>query len=91
MRMVSRSWQNCLEGPQNCPQGRGFLSIFLPQGRNFIKSKKQDKQDIEMMKTKPDMNEITYKEEKTALILGITAIFTVWWIFKGSIFFSFLS
>ena len=36
MRMVSRSWQNCLEGPQNCPQG-GVLSIFLPQGHNFAK------------------------------------------------------
>ena len=26
------------------------------------------------------MNEITYEEEKAALILGMTAIFTVWWI-----------
>ena len=33
-----------------------------------IKSKKEDKQDIEMMKTEPDMNEITYEEEKAALI-----------------------
>ena len=45
-----------------------------------IKSKKEDKQDINMMKTKPDMNEITYEEENAALILGITSIFTVWWI-----------
>ena len=31
MRMVSRSWQNCLEGPQNCQQGRGFcLFCFCP-------------------------------------------------------------
>ena len=36
MRMVSRSWQNCLEGPQNCPQGRGFCLLFLPRGRNFV-------------------------------------------------------
>ena len=36
MRMVPRSWQNCLEGPQNCPQGRGFV-YFLPRGRNFAK------------------------------------------------------
>ena len=28
------------------------------------------------------MNKITYEEEKAALILGITAIFTVWWILK---------
>ena len=37
MRMVSRSWQNCLEGPQNCPQGRGFCLFFLLRGRNFAK------------------------------------------------------
>ena len=37
MRMVSRSWQNCLEGPQNCPQGRGFCLFFVPRGRNFVK------------------------------------------------------
>ena len=37
MRMVSRSWQKCLEGPQNCPQGRGFCLFFLPRGRDFAK------------------------------------------------------
>ena len=47
-----------------------------------IKSKQEDKQDIEMMKTEPDMNEIADEEEKAALILGITAILTVWWMFK---------
>ena len=31
---------------------------------------------------KPDMNKITYEEEKVALILGTTAVFTVWWMFK---------
>ena len=30
----------------------------------------------------PDMNKITYEEEKVALILGTTAVFTVWWMFK---------
>ena len=35
MRMVSRSWQNCLEGPQNCPQGRGFVYFFCPGGKEF--------------------------------------------------------
>ena len=50
MRMVSRSWQNCLEGPQNCPQGRGFCLLFCPgvvisqkfsaQGREFDYLKK---------------------------------------------------
>ena len=46
-----------------------------------IKSKKEDKRGIQMTKTKHNMNEITYEEEKAALILGITAVFTVWWIF----------
>ena len=36
------------------------------------------KQDVKMIRTKPD----TYEEEKVALVLGITSIFTVWWIFK---------
>ena len=31
MRMVSRSWQNCLEGSQNCPQGLGFVFFFCPR------------------------------------------------------------
>ena len=31
---------------------------------------------------KHDTNKITYEEEKVALILGITAVFTVWWMFK---------
>ena len=47
-----------------------------------ITFKKEDKLDIKMMKTEPDTNRVTYEEEKTALILGITSIFTVWWIFK---------
>ena len=28
------------------------------------------------------MSKMTYEEEKAALILGITAIVTAWWIFK---------
>ena len=36
------------------------------------------KQDVK----KPDTNKITYEEEKVALILGITSVFTVWWMFK---------
>ena len=31
---------------------------------------------------KHDTNTITYEEEKVALILGTTAVFTVWWMFK---------
>ena len=57
-----------------------------------IKSNKEQKQDVKpnielkhdvkMIRTKPDMNKITYEEEKVALILGTTAVFTVWWMFK---------
>ena len=57
-----------------------------------VKSNKEHKQDVKpniklkhdvkMIITKPDMNKITYEEEKVALILGTTAVFTVWWMFK---------
>ena len=40
------------------------------------------KQDVKMIRTEPDTNKITYEEEKIALVLGITSIFTVWWMFK---------
>ena len=35
-----------------------------------------------MIKTEPGRDKITYEEEKVALVLGITSIFTVWWMFK---------
>ena len=38
--------------------------------------------DVKMIRTKPDTNKITYEEEKVALILGTTAVFTVWWMLK---------
>ena len=56
--------------------------IKMVKAKPEIKSRKEDKHNIKMIKTKPDMNEITYEEEKAALILGIIAIFTVWWMFK---------
>ena len=40
------------------------------------------KHDVKMIRTKSDTNKITYEEEKVALILGTTAVFTVWWMFK---------
>ena len=43
-----------------------------------IKFDRESKQDVK----KPDMNKITYEEEKVALILETTAVFTVWWMFK---------
>ena len=45
-----------------------------------IEFKKEDKQDVKVVKTEPDV--ITYEEGKVALVLGITSIFTVWWMFK---------
>ena len=47
-----------------------------------IKFIKEDKHDIKMIRTKPDTNKITYEEEKIALVLGMTTVFTVWWMFK---------
>ena len=40
-----------------------------------IKFDRESKHDVK----KPDTNKITYEEEKVALILGTTAVFTVWW------------
>ena len=59
-----------------------------PKGKEIVKTKpnvkfkKEDKQDVKMIKTEPGMGKITYEEEKVALVLGITSIFTVWWMFK---------
>ena len=50
-----------------------------------IKSNKEQdvKPIIELDKeSKLDTNKITYEEEKVAVVLGITSIFTVWWMFK---------
>ena len=53
-----------------------------------IEPNKEQKQDVEpniKLKhdvKKPDTNKITYEEEKVALMLGTTAVFTVWWMFK---------
>ena len=43
-----------------------------------IKFDRESDQDVK----KPNMNDITYEEEKVALVLGITSVFTVWWMFK---------
>ena len=39
---------------------------------------RESNQDVK----EPDTNKIIYEEEKVALILGTTAVFTVWWMFK---------
>ena len=56
MRMVSRSWQNCLEGPQNCPQGRGFCLFFLPRGCNFAKIFCPGTGNLTTLKTSPGVS-----------------------------------
>ena len=43
-----------------------------------IKFDRESNQDVK----EPDTNKITYEEEKVGLILGTTAVFTVWWMFK---------
>ena len=43
-----------------------------------IKFDKESNQDVK----KPDTNKITYEEEKVALILGTTTVFTVRWMFS---------
>ena len=55
--------------------------------KHNIESNEKRKQDVKPnikfdRESKPDTNEITYEEEKVALILGTTAVFTVWWMFK---------
>ena len=62
-----------------------------------IEPNKEHKRDLKPnikfdRESKPDTNEITiepslvelnnYEEEKVALILRTTAVFTVWWMFK---------
>ena len=51
-----------------------------------IKLNKERKQDVKPnikfnRESKHDTNKITYEEE-VALVLGITSVFTVWWMFK---------
>ena len=43
-----------------------------------IKFDRESNQDVKKTYT----NEITYEEEKVALVLGITSVFTVWWMFN---------
>ena len=46
-----------------------------PKEKEIVKTKPKIKQ---MIRTEPD----TYEEENIALVLGITPVFTVWWMFK---------
>ena len=40
------------------------------------------KHDVKVIRTKQNTNKVTYEEEKVALMLGTTTVFTVWWMFK---------
>ena len=81
--------------PNVKPKGEGTVKTKLDVKQKKepnVKSSKEHKQDVKpniklkhgvkMIRTKPDTNKITYEEEKVALILGTTAVFTVWWMFK---------
>ena len=57
--------------------------ITKPNIKPSEKHEQDVKPNIESNKElKHDTNKITYEEEKVALILGTTAVFTVWWMFK---------
>ena len=42
-----------------------------------IEFKKEDKQDVKMIKTEPGMDKITYEEVKVALVLGVTCLYSM--------------
>ena len=67
--------------PNVKPEGEGIVKTkpdVKQKKEPDVKSNKEHKQDVK----RPDINEITYEEENVALVLGITSIFTVWWMFK---------
>ena len=49
-----------------------------PKKEPNIKFEKEGEQDVKMTRTKS----VTHEEEKVALVLGMTAVFTALWIFK---------
>ena len=68
--------------PDVKPKGEG-IEKTKPNIEPNKKHKEDVKPNIEFDKeSRPDTNKITYEEEKVALVLGITAVFTVWWTFK---------
>ena len=74
------------------PNGGRYLQIMnakdlLKLTKPNIEPNEKHKQDVKPniksnKELKHDTNKITYEEEKVALILGTTAVFTVWWMFK---------
>ena len=77
--------------PDVKPKGEGIVKPkpdVKQKKEPNTKPNKEHKQDVkpnikfEQDVKKPDMSKITYEEEKVALVLGTTAVFTVWWMFK---------
>ena len=77
--------------PDVKPKGEGIVKPkpdVKQKKEPNTKPNKEHKQDVkpnikfEQDVKKPDTNDITYEEEKIALVLGITSVFTVWWMFK---------
>ena len=84
-----------LDGEKDKPDVKPKGEVIVKPKPDFKQKKepntkpsKEHKQDVkpnikfEQDVKKPDTNDITYDEEKVALILGTTAVFTVLWMFK---------
>ena len=75
--------------PDVKPKGEGIVKPkpdVKQKKEPNIKPNKEHKQDVKPnIKFEQDIktpDTITYEEEKVALVLGITSVFTVWWMFK---------
>ena len=67
-----------LDGKKNEPDVKPKVEGTVKTKPN-IEPNKEHKQDV---KPNIEFDKITYEEEKVALVLGITSIFTAWWMFK---------
>ena len=68
--------------PDVKPKGERITSSLIKNANKMLKpNMKFDRESNQDVK-EPNTNKITYEEEKVALILGTTAVFTVWWMFK---------
>ena len=72
------------EQKQEIKPNTGFNKECKQDTKPEIELNKDVKPNIEFKQDfkKPDTNKITYEEEKVALVLGMTSIFAVWWMFK---------
>ena len=80
-----------IDGEKNKPDVKS-KKVEMVKTKPDVKPNKEHKQDVKpnikfdresnQDVKEPDTNKITYEEEKVALILITTAVFTVWWMFK---------